>query len=517
MRKNLVQFILVVMVVIGIITGFNTKSIAHSNGSPAGYTGSPGDGHNCTSCHGGTAATVSGWITTNVPSGGYTGGNTYTITVTVTGSGAKGFEVSPQNATGTQLGTLAAGSGSKLVGGTKYCTHSSASNSNPTTWNFSWTAPVAGTGTVTMYGAFVVSQPNVKIGSLAIPEAAAPLTANATATPSTIDQGQSSQLDVVATGGSGTYTYSWTSNPAGFTSNIRNPVASPTVTTTYTVTVNDGSTNATGNCTVTVIPAAPLTATATADPNSVCEGASSQLDVIVTGGSGTYTYSWTSNPAGFTSNLKNPMVTPSGSTLYMVDVNDGTSNANGSVNVSVTEPATAAAGADTIACNTATQIQVSGSAANYATVQWTTSGTGTFANASALSTLYYPSASDIASGSLDLTLTATPLAPCSGSAVSVKNLQFEVCNGIPGAENNTFNIVISPNPSEGIVKLSFSGSNSGTAQVVIYDIGGRIISTEVFGSADREKKLDLSAYPKGIYFVKAQNDNQTKTLKLILR
>jgi hypothetical protein len=123
--------------------------------SPYYYTGSPGDGHNCSQCHGSAATTATGWITSTIPSGGYIAGQTYQVTATnnISGSGKYGFEVSPQNVSGTLLGTLAAGSGNKLVGSGKYVTHSSSSSSTKT-WTFSWTAPAAGTGNVTFYGAF---------------------------------------------------------------------------------------------------------------------------------------------------------------------------------------------------------------------------------------------------------------------------------------------------------------------------------------------------------------------------
>jgi hypothetical protein len=143
----------------------------YPSGAPAGYTGSPADGKNCTFCHGGTATTVSGWITTNIPGTGYIPGNTYIITVTVTGSVSdkKGFEVSPQKADGTLLGTITAGTGSKLVGG-KYVTHSSAMTSNPSIWTFSWTAPVAGAGQVTFYGAFAESISNTYVSTTVVNE-----------------------------------------------------------------------------------------------------------------------------------------------------------------------------------------------------------------------------------------------------------------------------------------------------------------------------------------------------------
>jgi hypothetical protein len=142
----------------------------YPSGAPAGYTGSPSDGKNCTQCHGGTASNVTGWITSNIPTEGYTPGNTYNITVTVTGSGAKGFEVSPQDLAGNLLGTLAAGTGCQLTGSGKYITHTGAMNGNPSMWTFPWTAPVSGTGDVTFYGAFAVSKNTTKLSTLTVSE-----------------------------------------------------------------------------------------------------------------------------------------------------------------------------------------------------------------------------------------------------------------------------------------------------------------------------------------------------------
>jgi hypothetical protein len=79
-----------------------------------------------------------------------------------------------------------------------------------------------------------------------------PLAVNATATPSQICEGESSQLNAYASGGSGTYTYQWTPTTGLNNPNIPNPVASPLSTTVYTVTVGDGSTTVSDQVTLTV-------------------------------------------------------------------------------------------------------------------------------------------------------------------------------------------------------------------------------------------------------------------------
>jgi PKD repeat protein len=74
---------------------------------------------------------------------------------------------------------------------------------------------------------------------------------------------------------------------------------------------------------------------ASADPGEICEGFSTQLNAIPLGGSGSYTYNWTSDPAGFTSTLQNPVAMPVVNTLYMVELFDGSLTANGAVSVIV--------------------------------------------------------------------------------------------------------------------------------------------------------------------------------------
>jgi hypothetical protein len=156
-------------------TEYSSHANGNAAGAPAARTGSPKDNATCggsLGCHG-TAAypsvsaptiTVAGLITSNIPAGGYTPGNTYTITGTVTGAGHTkfGFEISPQNSTGI-LGTLTNTSPSTQIVSSGYVTHTSSGTTGTTgshTWSFDWTAPAAGTGNVTFYGIFMLTNNN---------------------------------------------------------------------------------------------------------------------------------------------------------------------------------------------------------------------------------------------------------------------------------------------------------------------------------------------------------------------
>jgi len=164
MKAKLLLFIPLSFSFLMLIYGFggNTK---WPGGSPGGYTGSPGDGRDCTQCHGGTASAVLGWITSDIPDGGYIPGETYTINISVTGSGDKGFEVSPQDASGNLLGSITDGPNVHLVNGNKAITQDDATSANPAEWQFQWTAPETGTGDVTFYGAFTVNKPVTKLST----------------------------------------------------------------------------------------------------------------------------------------------------------------------------------------------------------------------------------------------------------------------------------------------------------------------------------------------------------------
>lgn len=140
-------------------TGNNAA--ASSNGAPAARTGSPGDNNNCTSCHSGSASSITGAIVSDVPSSGYINGATYNFSATISGGTNYGFEISPQTGTGALVGTLINGSsGSKLISTSKYITHTSPATGASKTWTFQWKAPATGITTAVFYGAFIVGNGN---------------------------------------------------------------------------------------------------------------------------------------------------------------------------------------------------------------------------------------------------------------------------------------------------------------------------------------------------------------------
>jgi hypothetical protein len=340
----------------------------------------------------------------------------------------------------------------------------------------------------------------------------------ATATPSSITPGGSSQLNAAASGGTGIYSYLWTSIPPGFTSNIQNPVVYPTATTDYIATVTSGPQNADDTVTVTVT-LNPLVVQASATPSSICAGQTSQLYVSASGGSTNYTYSWTSIPPGFTSNLQNPQAQPSVTTQYIAAVNDGTQTVTDTATVYVTPGPIAFAGSDTLICIYLVQLDLNGVASNYSAVEWSTSGDGTFTNTTSLLSTYYPGLNDRTTGNFDLSLTAYPQSPCTNSHTHTRHVAFDPCTGIDPVNENIFGITLQPNPASGMTILTVRGVKGKEFRISMTDMRGNTVMDEMASSAQASftKKFSLSGFVKGIYLVKVQNGQEERTEKLVVR
>ncbi len=156
---------------IALIAGYSSNPApvgAFSAGPPAARTGAPGE-TTCAACHNQFAVNSgTGSLTiTGVPAT-YTGGQDYTITVTITQTGiAKfGFETTAIDFAGKAAGviTLTDAARTQLktgivpptTGNTRtYIQHNAAGNVASATdkneWSFKWTAPPEGTGKVTFY------------------------------------------------------------------------------------------------------------------------------------------------------------------------------------------------------------------------------------------------------------------------------------------------------------------------------------------------------------------------------
>ncbi len=180
-----------------------------------------------------------------------------------------------------------------------------------------------------------------------------------TPTPETCDGDDDGTISVVASGGTGALTYTWT--PANTGANISNlPDGN------YTVTVTDANgCTATNNATVVAGPPCCILAITAASTNPTCGGTDGSITVTVTTGSGNYTYAWTGG-----SSSTNTLASI-GSGTYSVTVTDITQGCDHDTTITLSS-----ANAPTIDNITATDETCLGDGDGTATVT-ASGGTGT--------------------------------------------------------------------------------------------------------------------------------------------
>lgn len=518
-KTNYLTFAIIASVVL--LTGF---AAFYPSGAPAGYSGSPGDGSDCSSCHGTAATTAAGWITSDIPAAGYTAGQAYTITATnnMGGSGKYGYEISPQNVAGTLLGTLTAGTNSKLVGSGKYITHSTSS-STIKTWTFTWTAPLAGTGSVTFYGAFArgYSGPTT-LSTLVVSEnsASPPAAAGAITGSQSVCSGSSANYSVAAINGATSYVWS---APAGATITAGQG--------TIAVTVNFGAnavsgnvsvygTNGSGNgtasnlaITIGTVPAQP--ATITGSTNS-CQGTSQSYSVTNVAG---VTYTWVV-PAGWsiTSGQGTNSITATvGTAGGNVQVTPANSCGNGSIQSSavtvklapgIAASITGPANIDLI--YSATTDYTSAAVSNADTYQWELSpaGAGSIAGTGIKGTVTWNS------GFLGVAnVRVKAINSCGeGGWSAVKSTTVSISTGID--KNAAPGMLVYPSPGNGTFTVTLNGL-SPKVNLRILDVTGHEMYKSII-QGNKATTLDTKLAP-GVYFVQAQEGSTTFVKKIVIR
>ncbi len=163
-------------------------------------------------------------------------------------------------------------------------------------------------------------------------------------------------IPVVVSGGTGPYSYDWTPGIALSDSTIENPfVVGLGSTTSYQIIVTD--VYGCQGVDYVIVNVTPNTLQVDAgNGGALCASAGSSIVIggnpTAAGGTTPYVYAWASSIGGFSSNLANPTVTPTGTTTYYVTVTDakGCSQTD-SVVVTINAAPAVDAGRDSTICS----------------------------------------------------------------------------------------------------------------------------------------------------------------------
>jgi hypothetical protein len=234
---------------------------------------------------------------------------------------------------------------------------------------------------------------------------------------------------------------------------------------------------------------------------TICPGSSVTLDA----GAGYASYTWT--VGNFTATTQTITVSPGTSTTYTLSVTSMagcTSTNTDDVTVNI-EQTTASF----------THIVTSGNLVN-------------FSNTSS-STMPYTSVWDFGDGNTSNTPNAQHTYTANGTynaSLTITNacgsytvVQQVIVTGVGVDEAGMLKeIKVYPNPSDGIFNLEISNINAEKLNVSIIDLTGRVIfeSTEE-ARGDYKKNIDLSAFAKGVYYLRLQAGSSTDTRKLVIQ
>ncbi|MFA6259845.1 MAG: choice-of-anchor V domain-containing protein [Bacteroidia bacterium] len=295
-------------------------AMTNAGGPPAENTGAPGD-NTCgqSGCHNfNPIANGPLWnniaFTSSIPTSGYVPGNTYNMTISYShpNHGTFGFQAVMLDQNAIMSGSFTSGTGSATQttgGGRTYINHTTGgtSGTGARSWNFTWTAPSSGMGTLTLYTAInSANGDNNNTGDTILTKAftiyqtgTAPPTATYTVDKDTICQNDTAHFLGSAT--NNPLGYSWSIPGSQFvlgtTPNSQNPVvvfgssfAGSSIIRGISLTAtnsNGMSQPATGTVLVNAAPTS--TTTPSGANNSICGNDS----VALSAASGTYTYLWT--------------------------------------------------------------------------------------------------------------------------------------------------------------------------------------------------------------------------------
>jgi len=403
-------------------------------------------------------------------------------------------------------------------------------------------------------------------------------------------------LQAMASGGSGSYTFQWSSNPPGFTSTLPNPVVSPSQSTVYSVQVSDGYNFSSGNVTVSMhelpVPEAgndvtiphgtntTLSGTASggtggynyhwepanklvnpnvANPQTVnlytttlfsltvtdlvtdCQSAApDQMSVVISGGalalnpsavpedpcfgdpvqlfasagggSGTYSYNWSSDPPGFSSTDPNPVITPPAvdQYTYTCTVDDNYNIVSHSVIVTVraipdinfgfTEKTVCVFDTVTLDAGNPGSIYVWSNGSSERTIDVATTGIGF----------------DLQTYSVSVTNPSG----CTNENFATIIFDFSACTGIDSDMADEL-CRIYPNPGKGIIHIEVEPGTDEIELSVSNMFGQNVFDPFVFGDLKEkggEILLSLADQPDGVYFIHLKNEQLPPHIyKYILR
>lgn len=253
-----------------------------------------------------------------------------------------------------------------------------------------------------------------------------------------------------------------------------------------------------------IAPGTALEVRATALDNSLCQGESTSLYAIASGGSASTYLQWSPATSLNNSSVYNPVASPVGTTNYRVIAVDGAAKDTAFVNVAVNPNPIIKLVKDTSVCADAV-VNLDATVPAGVDYSWTPVSGNT--------AMVSVDSSGIGFGSTTYTVIATDAYGCKGDASTT--ITFVDCAGIDEL-SGTLGVEIYPNPSSGMIYVKVRNNSSNT-QVRLLDINGSVLKYWQKFSKQAQMELDLNGFSAGMYLLNITSDKGSETLRIVIQ
>jgi hypothetical protein len=335
----------------------------------------------------------------------------------------------------------------------------------------------------------------------------AEMAANVAANIMTICPAEPVELTSTVFGGSGTLTYTWTSDPVGFSSSEANVTVSPVVNTTYYLEVSDGVLFATDQFTIQVN---PLPVVYIGADTTICEGQS----IVLIAGEGFASYLWNTGET-------TPTIETAVQDSYSVTVtNEFNCSSSDTLYLTVTQfpvkPVISSGPATVDNYVAATSIYTCDVDPNATSYQWSVipAEAGTTSSTGIVGEFIW---AEGFTGSVQVTVAGVN--DCATSEISdafaTVIYTSQGINDISGDGQLT----IYPNPTDGQITIGLPSQKAFSGDLTITESSGLVVynRTSVTISEGNNLTLDLGHLSKGIYSLKLTSKSAVYNGRVIIK
>lgn len=308
-------------------------------------------------------------------------------------------------------------------------------------------------------------------------------------------------------GGSGEFTYNWTSEPAGFSSTEPNITVTPEVTTTYICEVLDGTVTVSDQVTIQVD---PLPVVNIGADTTICLGETLTLDA----GAGFASYLWSNGETTQTVNVA------TAGEYSVVVTNEFSCTTLDAMQLGVTlnpdKPTITSGTASVDNYFPTSTVYTCGESANATSYTWTITPTeaGTTTSTGTSAEVFWTSGF---TGTVQIAVTAVN--DCFTSEVSDAFVTDIYTSAGVNEISSDKQLIIFPNPTDGKITVKLPLKKSFTGDLTITDGNGAVVMTKTGLTipAGNAANIDLSMLAEGIYSVKLSAANDVYFGKIIIK